>query len=195
MVHLFSRITRLLSRVAASKRLITETDLPLLDPSSSSNPVLDSSTATPTAHNTLGLLAGFGSGATDPLTIEARKLNADVDAWIESLQLTTLEHERVQVGNRAYAHAMKVSGVLPEPNLRNPHPLRRCERGKRWSRWGIGGTRGFALTTPADLAAEDGLHVPARGREGPGSRHGGAQALFHLDSPSRHVDRVSRPRN
>lgn len=117
MVHLFSRITRLLSRVAASKRLITETDLPLLDPSSSSNPVLDSSTATPTAHNTLGLLAGFGSGATDPLTIEARKLNADVDAWIESLQLTTLEHERVQVGNRAYAHAMKVGRATLAPHL------------------------------------------------------------------------------
>lgn len=41
--------------------------------------------------------------------MEARALNGDVDAWIESLQLATLEHERVQVGNRAYAYAMKVS--------------------------------------------------------------------------------------
>jgi hypothetical protein len=43
---------------------------------------------------------------------EARSLRDDVDAWIESLQLATLEHERVQVGNRAYAYAMKVSILL-----------------------------------------------------------------------------------
>lgn len=44
----------------------------------------------------------------DPLVAEARLLNNDVDAWIESLKLSTLEHERVQIGNRAYAYAMKV---------------------------------------------------------------------------------------
>lgn len=46
---------------------------------------------------------------THAVIMEARALNGDVDAWIESLQLATLEHERVQVGNRAYAYAMKVS--------------------------------------------------------------------------------------
>ena len=47
--------------------------------------------------------------AINPLVVEARVLNDDVDAWIESLQLSTLEHERVQVGNRAYAYAIKVN--------------------------------------------------------------------------------------
>lgn len=51
-----------------------------------------------------------GNGYSDPaLVMEAQKMDGDVDAWIETLQITTLEHERVQVGNRAYAHAMKVS--------------------------------------------------------------------------------------
>jgi hypothetical protein len=45
---------------------------------------------------------------TREIIYEARSLRDDVDAWIESLQLATLEHERVQVGNRAYAYAMKV---------------------------------------------------------------------------------------
>lgn len=53
-------------------------------------------------------------------------------------------------------------------------------------------TWGSALTTSADSAAANGLHVPARGREGPGSGHGGAEALLNLYSASRHVDRVSR---
>lgn len=83
MVHLFSRLTRLLSRVKRSTSIITE--------------------AEPFASSAL---------TGDPLVLEARKLNADVDAWIESLQITSLEHERVQVGNRAYAHAMKVSNTI-----------------------------------------------------------------------------------
>jgi hypothetical protein len=49
---------------------------------------------------------------TREIIYEARSLRDDVDAWIESLQLATLEHERVQVGNRAYAYAMKV-GLSP----------------------------------------------------------------------------------
>jgi hypothetical protein len=75
MVHLFARLTRLLSRVQSA------------------------------------MSRGWGtmSGKKAELEMEAGKMNADVDAWIESLQITTLEHERVQVGNRAYAHAMKVS--------------------------------------------------------------------------------------
>jgi hypothetical protein len=56
----------------------------------------------------LSSLVSSNAATNDPLSIEARKLNMDVDAWIESLQLSTLEHERVQVGNRAYAYAMKV---------------------------------------------------------------------------------------
>lgn len=111
MVHLFSRLTGLISRVAQSDVVITET-------SSSGDVTLAptqteaSAPSTPTSAWLSSLMKSAnvsGATAVDPLVIEARKLNSDVDAWIESLQLSTLEHERVQVGNRAYAHAMKVS--------------------------------------------------------------------------------------
>jgi hypothetical protein len=93
MVHLFSRLTRLIARVKKSGRNITEADLPSSDPETNS---------------ALSSLLNF---SLDPLEIEARQLNSDVNAWIESLQLATLEHERVQVGNRAYAYAMKVGSA------------------------------------------------------------------------------------
>lgn len=91
MVHLFSRLTRLIARVSKSGKTMTEADLPSSE--------LESTSA-------LSSLLNF---SLDPLEIEARQLDSDVNAWIESLQLATLEHERVQVGNRAYAYAMKVS--------------------------------------------------------------------------------------
>ena len=111
MVHLFSRLTRLISRASRSKLVITETDNPgdltLVPP-----PQDPDRPPTPTSAWLAQLMkTGGPSGPVDPLVAEARKLNADVDAWIESLQVSTLEHERVQVGNRAYAHAMKVCRI------------------------------------------------------------------------------------
>ena len=88
MVHLFSRLTRLISRVSRFSKSIPESGSP----------------PPPTSEQ--------GKGTREPtreVIFEARSLRDDVDAWIESLQLATLEHERVQVGNRAYAYAMKVS--------------------------------------------------------------------------------------
>ncbi|WWC90117.1 uncharacterized protein L201_005050 [Kwoniella dendrophila CBS 6074] len=103
MVLLFARVTRLLARVAKSNVIITEMD--------TSIPLPTDSSCTYTNQN--NLLANLAKGLLndtplDPLVVEARQLNQDVDAWIESLQLSTLEHERVQVGNRAYAYAMKI---------------------------------------------------------------------------------------
>lgn len=94
MVHLFARLTRLIARVKKQNKSITEADLPSNDPATNS---------------ALSSLLNF---SLDPIEIEARQLNSDVNAWIDSLQLATLEHERVQVGNRAYAFAMKVSGSV-----------------------------------------------------------------------------------
>jgi hypothetical protein len=110
MVHLFARLARLLSRVSRSNLRITEFDnpdeleLPSVSPSTASinDPLVLPSTTM------LNSIISPESHAMDPLFNEARLLNADVGAWIESLSITTLEHERVQVGNRAYAHAMKV---------------------------------------------------------------------------------------
>lgn len=135
MVHLFNRLTRLLARVQRSKATITETDaVEDLVPSQDRQRHSQSPNASPTktredasAPNSLGII-GLDGGArgkdtkasasrlakpVDPLVREARQLNEDVDAWIDSLQLATLEHERVQVGNRAYAHTMKVSLETP----------------------------------------------------------------------------------
>lgn len=101
MVHLFSRLTRLIARVDKTDARIAElhvdeTERPSRPP-------------TPTSAWLSSLMKPTNNGTDDALSVEARKLNMDVDAWIESLQLSTLEHERVQVGNRAYAYAMKVS--------------------------------------------------------------------------------------
>ena len=93
MVHLFSRLTRLISRVSRFSNSIPESGSP---PPPSSE--IDNSKLT--------------REPTREVIFEARSLRDDVDAWIESLQLATLEHERVQVGNRAYAYAMKVSFIL-----------------------------------------------------------------------------------
>ncbi|ORX39793.1 fungal-specific transcription factor domain-domain-containing protein [Kockovaella imperatae] len=79
MVHLFARLTRLLSRVGKSgKRFV-------LQPTLSAN--LDPA---------------------DPLEQEASKLRLDVDAWIQHLELNTLDQDRIHVGNRAYALAMRI---------------------------------------------------------------------------------------
>lgn len=53
---------------------------------------------------------GKGAFAKAELTDEAGKLKLDIDAWIESLGGgQSAVHERVQVGNKAYAYAMRVS--------------------------------------------------------------------------------------
>jgi len=102
MVHLFSRLTRLISRVSRFSSPIPETGSPPPPLTEQDPSVKSKSTREPTRE----------------IIYEARSLRDDVDAWIESLQLATLEHERVQVGNRAYAYAMKVglssSSVLSE---------------------------------------------------------------------------------
>ncbi|WVQ78018.1 hypothetical protein IAT38_000099 [Cryptococcus sp. DSM 104549] len=125
MVLLFARLTRLVSRVAKTNAIISESDSaapvtattasadgypPLLSsliptPSSTPGPTPTSAAAAASANGHLGGVNGYTE---ESLGKEARQLNKDVDAWIESLQLSTLEHERVQVGNRAYAHAMKI---------------------------------------------------------------------------------------
>jgi hypothetical protein len=97
MVHLFSRLTRLISRVSRFSKSIPESGSP--PPPSTEQ---DNNKREPTRE----------------IIFEARSLRDDVDAWIESLQLATLEHERVQVGNRAYAYAMKVSPVVARPTGR-----------------------------------------------------------------------------
>ena len=112
MVQLFARVTRLLARAAHSNTIITESDAPIS--LSNLTPSSNSSSGSPPSLLDVGLANLQSSiplipfGAADPLVLEARQLMGDVDAWIDSLRLTTLEHERVQVGNRAYAHAMKV---------------------------------------------------------------------------------------
>ncbi|WVR05106.1 hypothetical protein IAU60_002118 [Kwoniella sp. DSM 27419] len=121
MVLLFTRVTRLLARASRSKITITESETTLDarltsgrgGPDCYARPGLAGSQPGSTdkgpGHSAgLGLSPGEAADYDDPLAIEARQLNQDVDAWIESLQLSTLEHERVQVGNRAYAYAMKI---------------------------------------------------------------------------------------
>jgi hypothetical protein len=108
MIHLFSRLVRLLSRLSRSKVRITELDSPG-DVTLAPEPKAETpgSGVNPTAASP----GKRGQSAEEILVKEARSLNDDVDAWISSLQLRTLEHERVQVGNRAYAYTMKVSTV------------------------------------------------------------------------------------
>lgn len=107
MVLLFIRLTRLINRLAKSNIKITES---ASSTSSASDPYPQFALI-PTPSSTSSL-NGAASFAKDSLIKEARQLNKDVDTWIESLQLSTLEHERVQVGNRAYAHAMKVRTIF-----------------------------------------------------------------------------------
>lgn len=94
MVHLFARLTKLLSRVGSgggAKKGLKVDD----------------------SEMGKGAMCDFDRGKElMDVGTEARTLNTDVESWIESLKITTLEHERVQVGNRAYAHAMKVSSLI-----------------------------------------------------------------------------------
>lgn len=106
MVLLFIRLTRLINRLDKSNIKITES---ASSTSSANNPFPQFALIpTPSSTSSLNDASSF---AEDSLIKEARQLNKDVDTWIESLQLSTLEHERVQVGNRAYAHAMKVGDL------------------------------------------------------------------------------------
>ena len=47
-------------------------------------------------------------GAEGQLLIDADKLWTELDAWIQVLEGNKSSQDRIQVGNRAYAHAMKV---------------------------------------------------------------------------------------
>ena len=105
MVHLFSRIAKLLSATAKLNYIMTE------ELGSSSG---EKGTGNVSAGKTQSeLLPPQSNGVDEALEQEARTLSKDIDCWITSLQLVNLEHERVQVGNRAYAHAMKVSVAFP----------------------------------------------------------------------------------
>nr|XP_019013451.1 uncharacterized protein I206_01518 [Kwoniella pini CBS 10737]OCF52232.1 hypothetical protein I206_01518 [Kwoniella pini CBS 10737] len=151
MVLLFARVTRLLARVSRSNVLITESppsSLAITDPTStsfgSSNSLLDSLARGLTAEKDL-----------DPLVIEARQLNRDVDAWIDSLQLSTLEHERVQVGNRAYAYAMKILLLTmvfryPREDIRVQNAAQQVLQHCSWSTAALG--MSIDLTWPAIIA-------------------------------------------
>jgi hypothetical protein len=104
MVHLFARIAKLLSATSKLKTTIAEEPHPLgtragaiQEGSKGLGPAVNEESGT-------GTLDASGHA----LQEEARTLSRDIDCWITSLQLVNLEHERVQVGNRAYAHAMKV---------------------------------------------------------------------------------------
>lgn len=100
MVHLFSRIAKLLSATAKLSHTLTEErGFPTVETGAESV----SSSAEPD-----GLVSETPGPTVNALEAEARTLSKDIDCWITSLQLVNLEHERVQVGNRAYAHAMKV---------------------------------------------------------------------------------------
>ncbi|KAK8869887.1 hypothetical protein IAR55_000455 [Kwoniella newhampshirensis] len=168
MVLLFARLTRLISRVAKSPLLVTESDSPL--PVAESDPTAIShinGTFTPTAVNLIPSLGGgvipstqktaapttaFGD---DPLVAEARQLNKDVDSWIDSLQLSTLEHERVQVGNRAYAHAMKILLLrmvfrYPRDDARVQNAAQQVLQHCSWSTAALG--MSIDLTWPAIIA-------------------------------------------
>ena len=46
------------------------------------------------------------------LLIDADKLWTELDSWIQVLEDNKLSQDRIQVGNRAYAHAMKVGSGL-----------------------------------------------------------------------------------
>ncbi|RSH78322.1 uncharacterized protein EHS24_002041 [Apiotrichum porosum] len=128
MVHLFSRISRLLARVAKQGRYLEE---PPKTTTRSANigPEgfihIDSSSTGLLPANVLPNIFQSPTGTAAPpqasrvgsplddgaLHTEAANLNTDIDAWIQSLQNTQVvpvEHERVQVGNKAYASTMKI---------------------------------------------------------------------------------------
>ncbi|WWD01492.1 hypothetical protein V866_008436 [Kwoniella sp. B9012] len=148
MVLLFARVTRLLARVARSKVIITEDD--------TSTPSTYSNSANPLL-STLATTRGLSNDGKplDPLVVEARQLNRDVDAWIESLQLSTLEHERVQVGNRAYAYAMKILLLkmvfkYPREDIRVQNAAQQVLQHCSWSTAALG--MSIDLTWPAIIA-------------------------------------------
>ncbi|OCF41203.1 hypothetical protein I317_04949 [Kwoniella heveanensis CBS 569] len=141
MVLLFTRVTRLLARVSRSNAIITESG-PASNPISSPETTLNASVAA-------------GGQSDDPLVREARQLNRDVDAWIESLQLSTLEHERVQVGNRAYAYAMKILLLrmvfrYPRDDIRVQNAAQQVLQHCSWSTAALG--MSIDLTWPAIIA-------------------------------------------
>ncbi|WVF72271.1 hypothetical protein IAT40_007083 [Kwoniella sp. CBS 6097] len=136
MVLLFTRVTRLLSRVSRSNAPITESATTSIPTSSPENSTTQSQTE-------------------DALVREARQLNRDVDAWIESLQLSTLEHERVQVGNRAYAYAMKILLLrmvfrYPRDDIRVQNAAQQVLQHCSWSTAALG--MSIDLTWPAIIS-------------------------------------------
>nr|XP_019042792.1 hypothetical protein I302_08499 [Kwoniella bestiolae CBS 10118]OCF21722.1 hypothetical protein I302_08499 [Kwoniella bestiolae CBS 10118] len=179
MVLLFARVTRLLARVARSKVVITEDEF-----SNTSNPLLSS------------LARGLSNDGKplDPLVIEARQLNRDVDAWIESLQLSTLEHERVQVGNRAYAYAMKILLLkmvfnYPRADVRVQNAAQQVLQHCSWSTAALG--MSIDLTWPAIIA---GSCVDGASRQWVSTLLEGfkSQCCFDIETANRIISEVWR---
>lgn len=163
MIHLFSRLVRLLSRLSRSKVRITELDSPG-DVTLAPEPKAETPDST-SAHATAASPGKKGQSAEEILIKEARSLNDDVDAWISSLQLRTLEHERVQVGNRAYAYTMKVRTIC----------------------W----LSGVLLNYPADPPPQTCIRLWEGRSKGTRRRQRGIEALLRVHSCPRNVHRVS----
>lgn len=121
MVHLFSRVARLLARVSKLGQFVDGSPQPMNDSHTDSLVHIDSVSAgllpasvlpvfRPLSHNRSNSSASEAERPIENTTLraEAERLEQDVDAWLQSIQTSTLEHERVQVGNRAYAHTMKI---------------------------------------------------------------------------------------
>ncbi|ODN84722.1 hypothetical protein, variant 2 [Cryptococcus amylolentus CBS 6039] len=181
MVLLLNRLTRLINRVAKAGTIITE-QAPSTNASSNS--------FVPTPSSTPGI-----NSATDEVLIkEARQLNKDVDIWIESLQMSTLEHERVQVGNRAYAHAMKI--LLLRRIFKYPREDARVQRAAQqvlqhcsWSTAALG--MSIDLTWPAIIG---GCCVDGSSRQWVTTLLEGfkSQCCFDIDSAARIISEVWR---
>ncbi|WVQ71577.1 hypothetical protein IAR50_001117 [Cryptococcus sp. DSM 104548] len=181
MVLLLNRLTRLVNRVAKAGTIITE------QPSSSN--------AGPGAFiHTPNSTPGINPASDEALITEARQLNKDVDIWIESLQMSTLEHERVQVGNRAYAHAMKI--LLLRRIFKYPREDARVQRAAQqvlqhcsWSTAALG--MSIDLTWPAIIG---GCCVDGSSRQWVTTLLEGfkSQCCFDIDSAARIISEVWR---
>lgn len=110
MVHLFSRTARLLARAAKTGTGFLPEGSPTNKLSADSVLHVDSSGSGLLPASVMPYVYVPSEDSNEPagLASEAARLSRDIDMWIESLAFSSVEHERVQVGNRAYAHAMKI---------------------------------------------------------------------------------------
>jgi hypothetical protein len=102
MVHLFSRVVRLLSRVGRLGRFLNEKEV---DAYGTTVPAEKEKEKEQTADNSIAF-------SVEALNADAAAVQRDMDSWIASLRSPTLEqadeHERVHSGNAAYAHALRL---------------------------------------------------------------------------------------